>query len=239
MMQYNLIREDKRSKVLIVTPLKTGHKVSSDTKKTIKRNDIPFTWVTSEGENNIPTNAWNGVQWYRKKSGKLPEYYLMIDRDIILGRHMIDRLHEKLSAMPSDIVYSYASFKFSGHIDKEFPATMWDINKLLLENYISSNSMFRMSALEEVGLVFDDKYKRLLDWAFLLKLFLKKGYIGVPCPEASFVAVASANSISSGSNEDYHTKRLRVIQDFAKPIIHQHAEKQKMVAEDNTLHLDF
>jgi len=239
-MKVNIIREDKRSKVLVVTPLAPGHKVSSDTKKTIKRNDIPFTWVSAEGNNNIPTNAWNGVEWYRKKSGKLPDYYLMIDRDIILGRHMIDRLHAKLSKMPSDHVYSYANFKFSGHIDKEFPASQWDINKLLLENYISSNSMFRMSALEEVGLVFDDKYKRLLDWAFLLKLFLKKGWIGVPCPETSFVAVASANSISSGSNEDYHTKRLRVIQDFAKPIIHQHAEKQKAGPdEEKTFQLDF
>ncbi len=239
-MNYNIIREDKRSKVLVVTPLKTGHKMSSDTKKTIKRNDIPFTWVSAEGNNNIPTNAWNGVEWYRKKSGKLPNYYLMIDRDIILGRHMIDRLYEKLSAQSNDIAYSYANFKFSGHIEREFPAAQWDINRLILENYISSNSMFRMSALDDVGLVFDDKYERLLDWAFLLKLFLKKGWVGIPCPETSFVAVASVNSISSGGNEDYHTKRLRVIQDFAKPIIHQHAKKQKVAKpEDNTFQLDF
>ena len=239
-MKCNIIREDERSKVLVVTPLKTGHKVSSDTKKTIKRNDIPFTWVTAEGNNNIPTNAWNGVEWYRKKSGKLPDYYLMIDRDIILGRHMIDRLYKTLSKTPADIVYSYANFKFSGHIDREFPAAQWDINKLILENYISSNSMFKMCALDDVGLVMDDKYTRLLDWAFLLKLFLKKGWIGIPCPETSFVAVASANSISTGTNEDYHTKRLRVIQDFSKPIIRQHAEKKATGPKDeDTFQLDF
>ena len=241
-MTYGIIREDKDSKVLIVTPLYTGHKISSETKSTIKRNDTPLTWITSEGPYNIPTNAWNGVEWYLDKMGELPQYYLMIDRDIILGRHMIDRLYDKLSSSDPEAVYSYGSFEFTGYINRKFPAEQWDINRLMLENYISSNSMFRMKTLYEIGLVFDEKYKRLLDWAFLLKIFLHNGGYGVPCPEATFVAVSSAESVSSGNNYDYQTKRERVIHDFAKPIIYKHSGKlanKEDQATEKTFQLDF
>ena len=166
----------------------------------------------------------------------------MLDRDIILGRYMIDRLYKKLSKQHNQVAYSYASFKFTGHINKEFPAEIWDINKLLLQNYISSNSLFKSNVLLEVGLVTDEKYKRLLDWAFLLKLFLVGGYYGVACPEASFEAVSNKDSVSSGTVEDYYLKRERVITDFGKPIVYKFAQKQETIeqsATSNAFQLDF
>jgi len=215
-----IIKKAKNPKVLIVTPLWAGHQISKETKKTLKRNDIPFTWISSSGRYNIPINLKNGLDWYDKKFG-LPDYYIMIDRDIIAGRHLIDRLYEKLSTFAGRSVgsffyaYAYASFQFKGAVNANFPATAFDMQKLCQGNYISSNSMFITEIARTIGLVTNNKYKRLLDWAFLLKL-LKAEFIGMPCPEASFIAVSNPNDISAGSHEDYKIKHQRVINDFLK-----------------------
>ena len=222
-----VLKADPNAKFIVVTPLLPGHTISRDTKVTIKRNKYPFIWIQAEGKNNIPTNAFAGIDWYLMKKSAIPDYYIMIDRDIRLGRNMLDRLYDKLSKAPLNVAYAYASFKFVGAFEREFPAIGWDINKLLMHNYISSNSMFRTSALYEVGPVTDEKYKRLLDWAFLLKLFYERGWIGVPCPEATFEAVATPKSISAGSTQDYDLKRKRVIEDFCKPILEKYTQQQQ------------
>lgn len=214
-----LIHYKEKPKVLVVTPLLPYHKISKETKKTLKRNDVSFGWVSYTGSYNIPTNALKGIEGYKKMWGKLPEYYIMIDRDIVLGRHMLDKLVRKLMVMPEDKVgYAYASFKFEGYVNQEFPARPFDINALVQSNYISSNSLFRTKVIEEVGLVTDDHYKRLLDWAFLLKCF-KHGYVGVPEPRASFVAKSTKDDISAGSKDDYKLKYYRVHEDFVKPLL--------------------
>lgn len=214
-----IIKKAKDPKVLIVTPLWAGHAISKETKKTLKRNDIQFDWISSSGRYNIPTNLENGLDWYDKKFG-LPDYYMMIDRDIIAGRHLIDRLYDKLSKVAGTnmigsyfYAFAYASFQFKGTINCNFPAVEYNIQRLLQANYISSNSMFFTEAARAVGLVKNKKYERLLDWAFLLKL-LKVGYVGIPCPEASFIAVSTSTDISARSNEDYRIKHARVSKDF-------------------------
>lgn len=219
---FNIIKETKNPKVLVVTPLLPGHKISKETKKTLKRNTIPFTWISSEGNNNIPTNLENGLDWYDNKFG-LPDYYMMVDRDIIAGRNLIDRLYSKLFTIIDKsekilIAFSYASFEFKGYINYKFPAIPYDASRLIQANYISSNSMFHTWTARKVGIVKNDKYKRLLDWAFLLKL-LSHGYIGINCPEASFVAMSSKSDISAGTSEDYRIKSRRVIEDFVKPML--------------------
>lgn len=217
-MYVNSILKNKNPEILVVTPLLPNHGISKLTLKTIKRNDVPIYWISSSGNNNIPTNSLNGIKWYKNKFGKLPPYYIMIDRDIEMGRHMLDRLYKKLSKKPDGIGYCYATFQFKGHINADFPANPFDINKLLKGNYISSNSLFKSSVIEQVGLVTDDKYKRLLDYAFLLKCF-KMGYVGVPEPNAWFIAHSTKDDISAGSQDDYRRKYLRVYDDFIEPII--------------------
>jgi hypothetical protein len=228
-MTIKIIKEEKNPRVLIVTPLLPGHKVSKETKKTLKRNSIPFTWITSEGHSNIPTNLENGLNWYEKKFKELPDYYMMIDRDIVAGRKLIDRLYSCLVTARSNmknfkrtmdgpesnitIAYAFASFEFTGYIKAIFPAVVFDPQKLRIANYISSNSLFHTKIARSVGLVKDDKYKRLLDWAFLLKL-LNYGYTGVPCQNASFKVISTKNDISAGSDEDYRIKSKRVVNDF-------------------------
>lgn len=222
MSTHKIIKEVKNPKVLIITPLLPGHEISKQTKKSLKRNDIPYMWITSEGKNNIPTNLENGLNWYKKECGELPDYYMMIDRDIVAGRNLIDKLYVALTraSLKSDYRYAYAfaSFEFTGHIQAKFPAVMFDPQRLCAANYISSNSMFVTKIARKVGLVKDDKYKRLLDWAFLLKL-LDHGYVGVPVPNASFKVMSTANDISAGSDEDYRIKSKRVIEDFVLPMV--------------------
>jgi len=214
-----VVNECRDPEVLIVTPLLPDHEVSRETKISIKRNQTKYTWIKSYGNNNIPTNALEAIKWY-KSFKKLPPFYLMIDRDIILGRGMIDKMVTKLKkfSWAENIGYVYASFEFKGHVNQKFPAVPFDINRLLQANYISSNSMFRSDVIEKVGLVTDDRYKRLLDYAFLLKAF-KMGYLGVPVPEANFVAKSTKDDISAGSQQDYVIKYKRVFEDFVKPIL--------------------
>jgi hypothetical protein len=215
----NIICENKNSKVLVITPLLPGHKISKETKKTIKRNNIPFTWISYEGNNNIPTNVQNGLNEYRKCSKSLPTCILPLDRDIVLGRNMIDRMFIAMSILPEEVAYVYVNFEFKGTVNKQFPAQAFDINKLVFNNYISSNSLIRLKCLDAVGgFVTDDKYKRLLDWCMWLK-FYQHGYIGMPCPIAKFVAISSENDISAGTAEDFELKRRRVMTDFVNPII--------------------
>lgn len=214
-----VVNECKDPEVLVVTPLLPDHEVSRETKISIKRNKTKFTWVKSYGNKNIPSNALEAINWY-KSFKKLPPYYLMIDRDITLGRGMIDKMVAKLKSFSwaKNVGYAYASFEFKGHVNQKFNADPFNIERLLQSNYISSNSMFRSDVLEEVGLVTDDKYKRLLDYAFLLKCF-RKGYVGIPVQGASFVAQSTKNDISAGSQEDYMIKYKRVFEDFIQPII--------------------
>ena len=227
-------------KVLVVTPLYQGHKISRETKITIKRNEIPFTWISAEGKFNIPTNVMRGLAYFKQVHGELPDYFLMIDRDITLGRNMIDRMYQQLAPQNFPIAYTYANFEYKGFINQKFAARPYDISQLIQHNYISSNSFFRMDVLQEVGLVTDDKYKRLLDWAFLLKLF-RQGYIGTPCHKAGFLVNSTKDDISSGTPEDYHLKRNRVLQDFVKPITEefQKAREVEQAEDEEVFKLDF
>ena len=219
--KFEIIKEAKKPKVIIVTPLLPGDKVSKETKKSIKRNNIDYSWITSTGNNNIPTNVELGLKLYLKR--KKPNYILPLD---ILGRYMIDRLVQKMNKFK--VGYCFASFKFQGYMNVEFKNEVFDVNKLLQSNYISSNSLIHIESLQKIGwFVKDNKYKRLLDWALWLK-FLNNGYEGIPCPEAKFIALSSEKDISSKGQEDYKIKSERVAHDFILPFI----EKEKKLIEE-------
>jgi hypothetical protein len=208
--------DNTHPRLLVVTPLLPGHTLSKQTKRTIKNNLLPLVWITSEGDNNIPTNLELGLNWYKENHEEIP-YYFMLDRDIELGKHCLDRLYDAITGAPDYIAFAYASFKYRGHINADFPARPYDINALVQHNYISSNSMYKTAITEQVGLVKEDMYKRLLDWAFFLKLFYNE-YFGVPVPTAEFVAHSTEKDISARSPEDYQQKRKLVIENFVMPI---------------------
>lgn len=218
---FKIIRKDENSELLVITPLLPKHKISKITKKTIKRNGTKLTWITSCGRNNIPKNVEYGLEWYVSKY-KIPKYILPLDRDIELGRYMIDRLVKKLKTQPHQIAFAYAGFEFRGSINKKFPAKTYNINKLVKDNYISSNSLMRYDALKNVGgMVIDDEMVRLLDWALWLKFFYH-GYIGINVPEASFIAYSTPDDISAGTLLDYQIKKNRVIKNYIEPIFEKY-----------------
>jgi len=216
--QINILKKCDNPEILVLTPLLPKHKISRETKVTLKRNKTPITWISCTNNQNIPKNHNDGIKWYKNKYKKLPPYILFLDNDITLSRKAIDKLYDKLKSTPPHIGYAYASFKYEGHINKEFPAVPFDINRLVKANYISSNSLFKMSVIEDVGLVTNDFYKRLLDWAFLLKCY-GQGFMGIPTPESSFKAISSVNDVSAGTNEDYKIKSKRVYNKFIKPLL--------------------
>lgn len=215
------IVKHKDPKVLVVTPLWPGHKITRETRTTIKRNDMPFTWISFTGYNNIAENVNFGIQEFKKTTKKFPPYILPLDRDIILGRSMIDRLVQTIEQddLPITTAYCYCSFEFKGHVNRKFEAEPWNLDKLVQANYISSNSLMKSDLLEFIGgHVTDDKYKRLLDWALWLK-FARLGFMGVPCTTTSFVAVSTEKDISAGTEDDYRQKHIRVVKDFVQPLL--------------------
>lgn len=238
---FNMKNKKWKPDVLVVTPLLPGHSIHRELKKWIKRNTIPFAWVISIGENNIPTNVWNGVSWYEKTNGHSPKYILPIDRDIVMGRGMIDKMYQCFETnKDSKVAYVYASFEFKGAINQKFPAVPFDPNRLMQSNHISSNSMIKLSLLKEVGgPVTGNKYKRLLDWALWLK-FYKYGYVGRPCPQASFVAISTDKDVSAQGEDDYREKATAVYEDFISPILEKEKkeEKSNQVINNNITELD-
>ncbi len=243
-----LHKEQPNPQVLVITPLWPGHKVSRETKTTIKRNDTPVLWYSYSGYNNIPTNWWTGFKEIKKKHKKLPPYILPLDRDIIMGRHMLDRMVGVFEAKTvlAHMAFVYCNFEFKGVVNREFPADSYDINKLMKGNYISSNSLMSLELLEFIGgPVMDTQYTRLLDWALWLK-FAQFGYVGVPCKSANFVAISSENDISAGNPEDYQLKHNRIVEDFVKPLQKQitmptaYADQTaEQAAADITVKVDF
>lgn len=216
--KLQIIKKQNDADVLVITPLLTGHSISRETKKSIKRNDLKYEWISSEGKNNIPTNTWNALKEY-SRIHRLPKYYIMIDNDIVLGRHMLDRMYDALEKNEDEnVAFAYCNFKFNGYINQSFPAVPYNLDKLVRANYISSNSMFKSDIVMKVELVREDRYKRLLDWAFLLKLAYN-GYYGIPVTTANFVVNSSEKDISAGSQEDYRLKSMRVYHDFIIPLI--------------------
>jgi len=213
----NFIIKNNNPKILVISPLKEGDIISSKTYSSVIQNTISIHWISFEGSGNPYKNFDIALKEYQKQY-PTPDYIIKMDNDIICKNNMLDNMQKVLKSSHEHIAYTYCAFKFVGNINVSFKAESFNIDKLLQQNYISSISMMKSKCLEQIGgVVTDDKYFRLLDWALWLK-FLYQGKIGVPCKTTSFVAYASKNSISARSNEDYIKKASHIINDFVMPI---------------------
>ena len=216
---YKVIRKSKSPKYLVITPLKTGDKISKKTKKSVKRNKLPFDWVSYESDCNIPTNTTLALEQYRKKCGHGVDYIIKIDNDVYMDNGLLDEMYYVLKNSSDNVGYVYCGFSFIHELgmkttfNKEF-----NVSDLLQHNYISSNSMIKVDALDKVGgFVTNMGYERLLDWALWLR-FLYHGYVGVRVGTKGFVTPLNKNGVSSRGLNDYQIKRQRVIKDFVLPI---------------------
>jgi hypothetical protein len=213
-----LLKDVKTPELLVVTPLYKGHKISRETKLGLERNDLKFSWVSYESTENTAKNFAEGIKAYREKY-YTPKYVMMVDKDIIPGRHMLDKMYNVLRKTNDDTAFCYCNFEFKGAVNKKFFNIVYDPILLLRGNFISSNSMIKLDKLDEVGgPITDQKYQRLLDWCMWLN-FLSYGYYGVLCSDASFVAISDKESVSARSGEDYRQKHKLVKQDFIDPLL--------------------
>jgi hypothetical protein len=209
------INKNKKPDVLIITPLFKNDIISDKTLNIIQDNNIKIDWFSFTGIENPYKNFNNALQLY-KKNFNLPNYIIKIDNDIIAKLNMLYDMKKTLDNSNSNVAYTYCSFNFTGYINLKIKAIPFNPHKLGKSNYISSISMMKSDCLEKIGgVVTDDKYFRLLDWALWLK-FLNNGYIG-SVTDTSFTAYASENSISNRGFKDYKEKALRVIEDFYVP----------------------
>jgi hypothetical protein len=233
---FEYIIRGEKPYILIVTPLGPESVISKETKNSIKRNDIPFLWVSYKSDNNCAANAQLGINRFYEENKFLPPYFFLLDDGVICGRHMFDRMVEKIQRSDKNIAYCYCNFEFKGYINKKFPADPFDPNRLIRSNYISSNSLIKTHKLEQIGwLVTDSRYERLLDWCTWLK-FLLHGFGGIPCENASFVDISKEKSVSSREIDDYTKKYRLVVNDFVRPIIEKaREESEKLVKQDDII----
>ena len=217
-MGLNIIQKVKNPMVLIITPLLTGHTILKECKKSVKRNDIEFDWVSHEGDGEAPENLQSAIDGYKDKYKVLPPYTFVLARDIICGRHMIDRLHNKLKDTPDNIGFSYCPFEFKGHLNMKVPPIEYNINKLIVKNYISGVSLYKSNVLEKVhGFTAEKFLHRLNDWAMFIRLY-REGYSGILCKDTYFIAISSENDISSGSDEEYAMSYNHVVDNYIRGI---------------------
>ena len=208
----------KNPEILVITPLRKGDKVSKSTKKSLKRNKVPFTWISYMGDNNPVKNVDIAYKQYRKDNQGLPPYVIKIDNDLTTNRYMLDKMIEELDKSTKNISYAYCPFQFTGHLKVQFPSVKFDSERLMKHNYISSCSLISTSSLDNIGgWITNDKYKGLLDWCLWLE-FLKKGYQGVLVPNTTFSADSSPTSVSSWPVDSYEKTRKLVLSDFVRPI---------------------
>lgn len=236
---FKILNEDRDALVTVITPLKEGHKISRETRNTIKRNDIPFNWYSHEAGGNRPINIEMALKEIEKRIG-LPEYFIPIDNNMELGRHFIDRLYDVLIRTNENVAYAYGNLQYRGKINYNFPAAPWDLSKLLQNNYISSNSLFKTDYVLEVGLVKDQDMQRLLDWALLIQL-ARFGYAGIPVPTANHIAWTTKENISAQNDNDFNLKKRNVHERIIKPFLEEikmnqliQQEADRKFAEDDS-----
>lgn len=209
-----IIRECKNPDILIITPLLTGHTISRETKISIKRNDIPYIWASYTSENKHAYNCQAGIDSFYKQFKYLPRYIFILDRDIICDRNMLDKFYKIITISNNQVAYVYCGFEYKGHINLKIPATIYNITALKLQNYISSNSLYKTDALLKVGgFVTDTDTHRISDWATFLK-FAINGYKGILCANTSFIAISSPNDISAGNIQEYRSARKLIEERF-------------------------
>lgn len=216
-----IIKKVDNPRFLVITPLRKGDKISKKTMEILETNSTPFDWVSFKSKRNVPGNTKMGLLEYEKEFPKLP-YIIKIDNDINASSCLLDIMYQTIKSSKENEAYTYSSFSYVKNGKKlfSFPAILFNMEKLLKHNYISSNSMIKRDLLDKVGgFVTDKKLERLLDYALWLK-FLYHGYKGVPCL-SYFEAEMSDKSISAQSQQDYNKKMILVHKQFVEPILNK------------------
>jgi len=150
---------------------------------------------------------------FLKSSG---QYVFFCDSDVIfLKSNALEKMIKMLEENP-DKTYSYSSFKYGL---KTFKCGEFDAEKLKQNNYISTMSMIRRSALmkitNEKNQPFDESLKRFQDWDLWLTL-LEKGENGVWLSEILWQAKIGGSMSKWLPKIFYKLPFLKKVKDFEK-----------------------
>lgn len=215
---YKEIRKAKTPKYLIITPLKEGDKISKETRETVNLNRLQFDWISYEANNNIPKNTQLALNEYEKLYKRV-DYIIKIDNDINMQSKLLDHMFNYLKKSKDNIAYVYCPFSYI--LDNGQYISFkgkFDVERLIHQNWISSNSMIKRESLERVGgFVIDSQYERLLDWCLWLK-FAYYNLSGMMIDSKSFTTPLNKNNVSARGEEDYKVKFRRVRRDFCIPL---------------------
>jgi len=98
------------------------------------------------------------------------EYIMFLDADDMLAPTYLECTTAVLRARPS-VGFVYTGMRFFGRDRHDWPSIPFDLQSLLLENFVLSHALMRRVALEHVG-GFDTVHfpKGLEDWDFWLRL---------------------------------------------------------------------
>lgn len=214
---FNVIQKVKNPEIVVLTPLRTTDKIHKDLKKSLKRNNVLFDWVSFASDANCPSNANFAWENYIKKYDFYPHMLIKLDNDIEPEYHFLDKMYSTLKNSSSKIGYTYCNFQTYGTKKLLFKAKPFSIDSLLQQNYISSNSLIKTEAFLSVkGFNCNKEYERLCDWVMWLKL-LEMEYEGIPC-ETFFKTEIKESSISNRSLKDYYEKYRRILKDIVEPL---------------------
>ncbi len=151
---------------------------------------------------------------YSKSTG---EYIFFCDADVIfLKNNALEKMTNKLEQNPNK-AYCYCSFKFGW---KQFTCGEFDKDKLKNNNYISTMSMIKRKALEEIinniNKPWDKNLKRFQDWDLWLTM-LEQNLEGIWIPELLWQAQSNGIISSWLPKISYKIfKQAKKIQEFEK-----------------------
>ena len=121
------------------------------------------------------------------------EYVLFCDADIEWRTDALDFMLYILKKLPNDVGYVYCDYERIGALHETWRAGVFDPDRLRQDNFISTMSMCRVSALPNPPFIEDEE--RFQDWSLWLRL-LNAGYRGVYIPRILFTAYYGNNDVS-------------------------------------------
>ena len=142
-----------------------------------------------------------GASWARNQ-GRINakgKYLFFCDDDIELKPIMLEVLLTKLRYSQASI--SYCNYDRVGELTGKVKGLPWDVEKLKIENYISTMSLIKAKDFPAEG--FDENLERFQDWDLWLRM-AEQGKYGVHTNETLFNAYYDTGNISC-NKENLHS----------------------------------
>lgn len=205
--KFNVITNEKDPMILVITPLRRKNKILKSCEYSIiqGQKDIKKIWISFQSKNNSNINRISG---YKKSKNllrkKLPNFLLFCDNDIEWRPGIFSEMIDILKNTDDNIGYCYCRFRYEtsfGNMDfdEDDPIEIFDKNKILLRNWISTMSIQKTNIFKKYG-KFDLSLERFQDWDLWLNYWINHGIRGIPLKKRGFTTILSDGQISTKSD---------------------------------------